>query len=416
MSSTTSAAVARYPQGSAALAPIITGALVLQVAGTIVHAYVPLYMALANYPPLIIGVVSASYSLGFLVGCFTIPVLIRRVGHIRAFAAFAATQASATLFLPMTPAEFWCVLRLIIGVASAGHIICIESWISGQTEPARRGRVFNIYQMLSRLVMILSQIAVGYLALRMEDMFMLAGAAFSLALLPVALTKARSPDTPPLVSINLGALWQDAPTAVGGCLYVGLIGGALTYVAPAYGILIGLDREGAILIAAAAQVGGLVMQWPMGFFADRVDTRNVMLASVCMVLAASAALLWAVQDGLPQNQWVMIWLFAIIGAGSVPLYAVSVIHAYRHAGQEEAVSLSAGLLFLWGIGSSIGPLLASMSMQVLGTNGFLIYALALAALMMVFLIYRIIRKTSPGQFGAEQDLNRGEVPEVGPRH
>lgn len=414
--SATASTAARYPQGMAALAPIITGALMLQVAATILHTYVPLYLALAKYPPLIIGVVTAGYSLGFLVGCFTVPVLIRRVGHIRAFAAFAAIQASATLFLPMMPAEAWSVLRLIIGVASAGHIICIESWISGQTAPGRRGRVFGLYQMLSRLAVILSQIAVGYVALRMENMFMLAGAAFSLALVPVALTKARSPDTPPLVSINLGALWRDAPTAVGGCLYVGLIGGALTYVAPAYGILIGLDRESAILITAASQVGGLLMQGPLGFFADRVDTRNVMLASVCTVLLASIAMLWTAQNISSQHHWLMIGLFAILGSGSVPLYAVSVIHAYRHMGQELAVSLSAGLLFLWGVGSSVGPLLASMTMQILGPNGFLTYILVLTVLMIIFLAYRIMRKTSSGHLSPEQDLNRKQAPEVGPRY
>ncbi|MFC0218974.1 MFS transporter [Pseudochelatococcus lubricantis] len=416
MTASAPAAASRYPQGAAALAPIITGALILQVAGTAIHTYVPLYMALADRAPFMIGLVGAGYSAGFLVGCFTIPVLIRRVGHIRAFAVFAAVQAAVTLCLALTPVDLWTVLRFVVGAASAGHFVCIESWISGQAEPARRGRIFGLYQMLNRLALILSQVAVGYLALRMESMFMLASIAFSLALVPVALTKARSPDTPPLVSVNLRALWRDAPTAVGGCLYVGLVGGALSYVAPAYGIMIGLDREGAILLTVASQVGALVMQWPMGLFADRIDTRNVMLASVGLALAASAATLWAVHHDVPHLLWVMTGLFTLVGAGSMPIYAISVTHAYRHIEQDQAVSLSAALLFLWAAGASAGPLLASALMQIVGPHGLLGYIVGLSALMLVFLGYRIARKTSPGRPAAEGGIGAGAVPDVGPRH
>ncbi len=410
MTSAAPTTASRYPQGMEALTPIITGALILQVAGTALHTYVPLYMALAEHAPVMIGLVGASYSAGFLVGCFTIPALIRRVGHIRAFAVFAAVQAALAVSLALTPVDFWGVSRFVMGVAAAGHIVCIESWIGGQVEPARRGRVFGLYQTMNRLVLILSQVAVGYLALRMESMFMLVSVAFSLALIPVALTKARSPDTPPLVSVNLGALWRDAPTAVGGCLYVGLVSGALTYVAPAYGIMIGLGRADAILLAAASQFGALVMQWPMGLFADRVDTRNIMLTAVGLACAASAAMLWAVHDAGPYLQWLMIALFMLVGAGSMPIYSVSVIHAYRHIGRDQAVSLSAGLLFLWAAGASAGPLLASALMQFMGPNGLLTYILGLSVLMLVFLGYRIAKKTSPGRVPTDAP------PEVGPRH
>lgn len=390
--------------------PIITGALILQVAGAGINTYVPLYMALAEQAPVMIGLVGAGYSVGFLVGCFTIPSLIRRVGHIRAFAVFAAVQAAAAISLALTPVDLWGVLRFVMGVASAGHIVCIESWIGGQVEPARRGRVFGLYQTMNRLVMILSQISVGYLALRMESMFMLASIAFSMALVPVALTKALSPETPPLVSVNLGALWRDAPTAVGGCLYVGLVGGALTYVSPAYGIMTGLDRKDAILLTAASQLGALIMQWPMGLFADRVDTRNIMLAAVALACTSTGVMLWAVYAAVPDLQWIMIGLFMLVGAGSMPIYSVSVIHAYRHIGQEHAVSLSAGLLFLWATGASAGPLLASALMQVMGPQGMLVYILGLSSLMLVFLGYRIARKTSPGYVPVQPPQ------EVGPRH
>lgn len=394
----------------------MVGGLILQVAGTAIHTYVPLYLALTEQAPLMIGLIGAAYSAGFLVGCFTISVLIRRVGHIRAFTVFASVQSAATVLFALTPVDLWTVLRFIMGAAAAGHFVCIESWIIGEADPHRRGRIFGLYQTLNRLVLILSQVAVGYLALRMESMYMLVSVAFSLALVPVALTKARSPDTPPLVSLNLGSLWRQAPTAVGGCLYVGLVGGVLTYVTPAYGIMIGFDRTGAILLTVASQVGALLMQWPMGFLSDRIDTRNVMVAAVSLSLAAAAAALWTVHSASPHLLTLMTLLFMLVGAGSMPIYAISVIHAYRHIHQDRAVSLTAGLLFVWAVGASAGPLLASAVMQVAGPHGMLGYIVALSVLMLIFLAYRIARKTSPGHAPAKEEISATRLPGAGLRH
>jgi MFS family permease len=69
------------------------------MAGTIVNTVVPLRMAIDNQPPLLIGLVGSAYSIGFLVGCFAIPSLVRRIGHIRGFAVFAALQAALDLEL-----------------------------------------------------------------------------------------------------------------------------------------------------------------------------------------------------------------------------------------------------------------------------------------------------------------------------
>ena len=138
----------------AALGAIVSGALILQIAATIVNTVIPLKMALAQKAPLLIGLVGSAYSVGFLAGCFVIPAFIRRVGHIRAFAVFAAMQAAFTLSFALTPIDIWGLSRLGMGFAGAGHAICIESWISGQAKAGQRGRIFGMYQILNRLALI----------------------------------------------------------------------------------------------------------------------------------------------------------------------------------------------------------------------------------------------------------------------
>ncbi|OYW66698.1 MAG: hypothetical protein B7Z40_10410 [Bosea sp. 12-68-7] len=379
----------------AALGAIVSGALLLQLAGTIVNTVVPLRMAIAGQPPLLIGLVASAYSVGFLIGCFAMPSLVRRIGHIRAFAVFAALQAAATLSFALIPEPWWGGPRLLMGLAAAGHGICIESWISGQASGARRGRIFGVYQLLNRVAMIGSQIGVGYVAIQSQDVFLLASMVFSFALIPVALTRARGPESSDVVSVGLRALWRQAPAAVVGCLYVGLVSGPLTSVMPAYGILAGLDQRNTILLTAGVQVGALLMQWPMSLLADRVASRLIMLCAVSLVTATAATLLVIQAADMAQARVWLFSLFALIGGCSIPLYTVAVTHAYLRIGREQAVGLSAQLLFLWGTGAAVGPVVATALMQAMGARGMLLYLMALSALVAIYITLRITRKPSP---------------------
>lgn len=403
------------PGGSvAALGAIVAGALVLQIAGTLLNTLVPLSLALAKQSPLLIGVVGSAYSVGFLWGCFKLPPLIRRIGHIRAFAVFAALQTMSTISIALLPAEFWVIPRVVMGLAAAGHGICIESWISGQAHPSKRGRIFGLYQILNRVALIGSQLAVGYAAIQMESLLLLAAMAFSTALIPVCLTRARGPDSSEAVTLKLKLLWTQAPAAVIGCLYVGLMGGPLVNVAPAYGILIGLDQRAAILLTASVQIGALLLQWPTGLLADRLDSRIIMLAAAGTVVAALVALGITLYLG-SLHLLSLLALFAIVGAGSIPLYTVAVTHAFVRLKDEQPVGLSAGLLFLWGVGSTIGPLAGSAAMQLIGPQGLPIYFAVLSIGLCVFLAIRLVRKPAPGAGEARHEARPISVPGMGSR-
>src|SRR3546814_7837309 len=81
----------------AAIAPV--GALLLSVAllltgNGLQGTLLPVRASLENFGELSIGVLGASYYSGFVLGCMMTPQLIRRVGHIRVFAAMVAVARS----------------------------------------------------------------------------------------------------------------------------------------------------------------------------------------------------------------------------------------------------------------------------------------------------------------------------------
>lgn len=399
----------------AALGAIVTGALILQVASTIMNTVVPLRMALEEQPLLLIGLVGSAYSVGFLLGCFWIPALIRRVGHIRGFAVFASLQAALTLSFPVLPVEWWSLTRFVMGVAAAGHSICIESWISGQARSSHRGRIFGIYQILNRLALIGSQVGIGYVAIQTHDVFLIASVAFSIALIPVSLTRAKGPESAELVSVRLKTLWQQAPAAVIGCLYVGLVSGPLTNVVPAYGILIGLGQQRALLLTAVIQLGALLLQWPIGWLADRVDSRRVLLGAAAATALSAATLGALFLSGTTQRDWWLYGLFALTGGCSVPLYTVAVTHAYFRLGRDQAVGLSAGLLFLWSVGATIGPLVATAVMQIVGPQGLLLYIGVLSLAVASYFAMRILTNPIAPEAAAARTPAETSLPDLGPR-
>ena len=174
-----------------------------------------------------------------------------------------------------------------------------------------------------------------------------------------------------------------------------MMGGALTNVVPAYGILIGLDQRAAILLTAAVQIGALVTQWPMSLLADRIASRIILLAAISIVVLTSGVLAILIHLGQLGDRLALFALFGAIGGCSISLYTVAVAHAFFRLGRDHAVGLSARLLFLWGVGSTIGPVTATLFMQVLGPQGLVAYIMLLSLLVAAYLALRITQNPSP---------------------
>jgi MFS family permease len=99
----------------------------------------PVRATLEAFATTSIGLIAAAYSVGFMVGCLSMPYIVRRVGHIRAFAVCAAIAASGVLVMPLAvhPAV-WIPLRALSGVCFAGLFMVIE--LAQRTRDQRQPR------------------------------------------------------------------------------------------------------------------------------------------------------------------------------------------------------------------------------------------------------------------------------------
>lgn len=74
-----------------------------------------------QYSDAMMGVIMASYFLGFVIGSFVLPPLVRRIGSIRVYAALAALGAVCAFLHALLVMPFaWAILRCVMGVALVG--------------------------------------------------------------------------------------------------------------------------------------------------------------------------------------------------------------------------------------------------------------------------------------------------------
>ncbi|KAA0693425.1 MFS transporter [Halopseudomonas laoshanensis] len=305
-----------------------------------------------------LGLLGSAYFVGFIVGTWLCPKLIRRMGHVRAFGFFAAAAAASVLIhVLLIDVGVWLFLRVLTGTALVGIYTVIESWLNTQAPPERRGQVFAIYMAVN-----LGALALAQQLLRLDSpmgfsLFAVAAILIIVALMPVAATKLSQPvisDTP---GLSLKRLWLAAPVACAAATLSGLAMGGFWGLGAVYAGRMGMDATQVAGFVSVVIVAGALFQWPMGILSDRVD-RRLALAIIAGVAAAGGVCMALFG---PMGQWLLV-AAALFGGGAFAVYPAAVAHLIDHLHHEDILSGNASLLMLHGVGAAVGPALAGWLM------------------------------------------------------
>ncbi len=380
------------------LVALILGICVIQIANGILQILLPLRLAEAAAPPLVVGAVASAYSVGFVAGCWAAPRLIRRIGGVGAFAAFGLLAAAATLALQLLPdATAWVGLRVLMGMSYVGMLTVGESGLAALAPVHARGSVFSLYMIACKVAVIGGQMLLASPDLSGPWLTAMAALCYGLSLAPVvairppAAAAAAEPQSAEPQSAERGqrsgSPWRfvrRSPVAFAGCLVVGLCNTAVTGIGPAYLAGLGLSGAGVALVMSGIQVGSVVLQWPIGRLSDRRDRRLVIcgVAGTAMV----AAILIAKAGAASQD--VLLALFTLWGSAGMSLYAICVAHANDHAAPEETVPLASAILLAWAVGAALGPLLATAAMEWFGHGALFAYVGAMSGGLALFAALR----------------------------
>jgi len=371
------------------IAALLAGSALLLLAGGLHGLLLPIRGLAEGFSDGDLGLLGAGWAFGYMAGCLTVPVIVKRVGHIRSFGALsslgAITMLLNLLFIePIT----WIVLRAISGFCFAGAAMIVESWLNERATNETRGRIFGIYTMIN-----LGATTAGQMLLTLGNpsgfvFFVVGSIIYSLALLPTALSTAASPTPLTKASLDPKLLWRNSPIAVVAVFLVGISNGAFGTLGAVYGRRIGLEVSDIAVMMSLALLAGALIQIPVGYVSDRMDRRKVLVAMAVMAMGFGTSLSFFGGG----NPVLTIALITLFGGTVYSMYPVIVAHASDHAHPGDFLKTSGGLLLIFGMGTMAGPLLAAALMTATYPGALFQVTAGAHLLMLLFAIWRITQR------------------------
>jgi len=339
------------------------------------------------------GVIMAGFSVGLLMGALYAVRVVSAVGHIRAFAAFASIMSVAVLahVLFIEPVT-WFVLRVVAGFCMAGMVMVVESWVNERATNNTRGQILSLYMITNYLGAGLGQFMLLVGDPAQFQLFIIASMVYSLALVPILLTRASAPKPSSPQRMKFRELFAISPVGVFGTVCAGMANSSLNGMGAVYAKEIGLSIGDVSMFMAAAILGGMALQFPIGRLSDKFDRRTVLITASLATGLAALAVIWATG----QTVAILFAAVAFYGAVGFTIYPLSASQVNDLAAPDRLVQVAAGLLIAYGIGASIGPIMAAQSMVVFGPAGFFLFIVGVNCSLILFTTIRIIQRR-PGE-------------------
>ena len=332
-----------------------------------------------------LGFIMASYFLGLLLGGLFAGRIVARVGHIRAFAVFASLMSTTALLHPLfLEVSYWMLLRLVSGFCMAGLIMVTESWLNDATPSHQRGGVLSSYMMVNYMAAGCGQFLLNMGDVGQFELFSLASIIFSLALIPVLLTKQSAPiiDTDSKLSMEL--LAQVGPLAILGVFVAGASNASVHAFAPVYALEVLGDARLIPQFTATLLISGLVLQWPLGRLSDRIG-RGWLMMFVPICISISAIFVILATNYAPDLIWFAV---ACYGAFLFTLYSIAVALINDIVGPELRVKIAGAILIVYGLGAISGPIIVGPLIDLIGVQALFMVSILTSSLLAGLAIYR----------------------------
>ena len=347
---------------------------------------------LENFGSTLTGFMMSCYFVGFLFGSTLAPRAVRRVGHIRVFAALAALASIAILIHSLVVNPFvWALMRTVTGLCYAGLYVVAESWLNARSDNATRGRLLSVYMVISYLGMGSGHLTLNAADPAQHDLFMLVSVVISVAVLPILLSATRAPESEAPQPVSLHTLYKTSPLGLTGTFATGIANGAVFTMGAVYARSVGLSVTEVSFFMVAVILGGALFQWPVGKLSDHFDRRLVitgvtLLAAVFALVADRIALV---------SDLGLLAVIALFGGMTLSLYSLCVAYTNDHLHADQLIAASSGLVLANGVGAILGPSIAGAAMDLLGPSGFFAWLFAVHAGIGVFGIWRMTRRAAP---------------------
>jgi MFS family permease len=356
----------------------------------------PLWLAQHGLNAAQLGVLVSAEWLGMLVGMAIAPRLNVRFGHRKLIAAGLLSSMLALLAMSALGRASWLPAVGFIGLGMGWRWIGLEPWLYRIVPSGGRGRLVGFHETLIGIAPILAPALTTWAGIEGSAPLVLGMVFTGLAFIPLALAR-PAPDASAEMAATASSrdmrLVHKHILTLG--VAVAVIGGvteaAFSGLFPIFGAGRGLSPEQMAVLLSLFGLGGLLLQYLMGWLADHRG-----LAFAILVNAASTMLIAAIAS-LPLGfSGLSISVFAL--GGTITTYLTLAIIASTKAGHGD---LSINMRFIsmaYTSSSILGPLIAGVLMKTLTSEALIWLVGLLAAVLCAYLLFMKRREPHPDGF------------------
>lgn len=374
----------------------------------VIFAYVPFTLAQEGHPAWIAGSAITAVAGGGIVGCFIAGPLIRRVGHARAFACACSLiiLSGVLVALGVVPA-LWIFSRALYGLAANVNFIITQSWLNHAAANEWRGRAMSVFYMAYVVGLGSGSFLFGQLPDGGHLGPLVATCFYTLAILPIGLTRLATPPAPESVRIDVVKAWRISPVGLAGILASGGLSMVVQGFTPIYAAGSGLERGEVALLMFLMQLGMLGVQLPLGAISDRTDRRYVLIATSLLIAGAGMAATSVSFSTL----MLAILVFAIWSGATETVYSVANAHSNDRAGPGDYVPLASTMLVAWSVSAFVFPAAVTAATPAFGPRTYMYVAIAIALVYAAFVILRL-RSSRPVEASETEafELRTAQIP------
>ena len=333
----------------------------------------------------IIGVNSAMTSIGVILAAPFVPSIVRALGAGWAIVSGLLFATLATLGLGLVDELWvWLLLRLLMGVGVVTHWVVSETWMQEIVSERRRGLVMSVY-----VTSIAAGFASGPVVLSFTGTegflpFIVFATMIGLTALPMIPIRHL---VPPLALNERGSalrLMRQAPTIATAALAVGLVDAAFFTFLPLYGLRVGVPKEEALLLLTAVLGGNVLLQIPLGWLADKVSRRGLLIGLAAICVAGPVVTAPFILSG----SWIMYPLGVIWGGAAFGIYTVGVTMLGERYRGGELASANTAFVVCFEIANITGPPVAGAAMELWAPHGLMVYMTVVAGGFLLLAIFR----------------------------
>ena len=370
---------------------LLLGMMLLQVGNGMQGTLLGVRGELEGFSTFEMSLVMSGYFVGFLFGSRRAPDLIKRVGHVRVFAALASMISAVMILYPtFTNVYAWGAGRILIGFCFSGVYVTAESWLNNAASNDNRGKALSLYMIVQMVGIVSAQALMlsadpgGFI------LFIIPSVLISLSFAPILLSISKTPAYDNAKPLSLSKILQVSPLGCVGMFLLGGIFSAQFGMAALYGAKSGLSVGEISTFVAMFYIGALLVQYPLGWLSDRMDRRILIfgVSAICGIGAVMGMIFGSVFS-------LLLIVAFIVGGTSNPLYSLLIAYTNDFLDYDDMAAAAGGMVFINGLGAVFGPILTGWMMEVVGPSGFFLFIAILCAAMALYAAYRMTQRAAP---------------------